>query len=222
MIPKTWTPHELRRALRLYLILGPEDTDDPLSLVQQAIAGGVTFVQWRDKNSIGSKGDVQAMCRVCHNAQVPFLINDDVALAKAVGADGVHLGQNDMPTAQARAVLGDRTVIGLSVGSDGEAAKYEPKVVDYVGVGPLFATTTKVDAGKPLGWSNACALLVGHRLKPAVFIGGISPQSLSTVKNQKVPEELAGFAVVSTVTKAKDPQTACNQLLDSMPLLLEI
>jgi len=222
MMLKTWSPRNLRQALRLYLVVGPNDTNEVSTLLKQAIAGGVTLVQWRDKKGIASKSDVLALRRFCYGAQVPFLINDDVALASAVSADGVHLGQDDMPTVEARAILGDRALIGLSVGSDREAAHYDSNVVDYVGVGPLFTTKTKLDAGRALGWSNASALLVRHKLKPCVLIGGISPQSLKTLQDKKIPKELAGFAVVSAVTKAKNPRVVCQQLLDSMPLLPKV
>ena len=110
------------------------------------------MVQWRDKYAEASQQTVMAVQGLCRAAGVPFLVNDDVTLAKAIGADGVHLGQDDMDPHSARAILGDQALLGLSVGSDGEAKRYDPQVVDYVGVGPLFATSTKGDAGAALGW----------------------------------------------------------------------
>ena len=128
------------------------------------------MVQWRDKNAEASQQTVMAVQGLCRAAGVPFLVNDDVTLAKAIGADGVHLGQDDMDPHSARAILGDQALLGSSVGSDGEAKRYDPQVVDYVGVGPLFATSTKGDVGEALGWGEALALIERQCLNPAVLI----------------------------------------------------
>ena len=100
------------------------------------------MVQWRDKHTKTSQQTVMAVRGLCRAAGVPFLVNDDVALAKAIGADGVHLGHDDMDPHNARAILGEQALVGLSVGSDEEAKRYDPQMVDYVGVGPVFPTAT--------------------------------------------------------------------------------
>ena len=209
----------LRAALRLYLVVGPQDSDDVTTVVAQAVAGGVTMVQWRDKYAEVSQQTVMAVQGLCRAAGVPFLVNDDVTLAKAIGADGVHLGQDDMDPHSARAILGDQALLGLSVGSDDEAKRYDPQVVDYVGVGPLFATSTKGDAGEALGWGEALALIERQRLNPAVLIGGISCERLDSLPPGPIPAGLAGVAVVSAIAKAEDPEKAARQLLQKMPLL---
>jgi len=219
LIRRRLTDQSLRAALRLYLVVGPQDNQDVAALVAAAIAGGVTMVQWRDKQMTSSQAAVMAVRDVCRSAGIPFLVNDNVALAAKIGADGVHLGQDDMMPSQARAILGDQALIGLSVGSDEEAARYSSDVVDYVGVGPLFATSTKKDAGDALGWKKAIALIDRQDLNPAVLIGGISSQKLATLPKDPLPYGLAGFAVVSAITQSIDPENAASELLRKMPLL---
>lgn len=209
----------LRAALRLYLVVGPQDSHDVAAVVAQAIAGGVTMVQWRDKHAKTSQQTVMAVQGLCRAAGVPFLVNDDVALAKAIGADGVHLGQDDLDPLSARVILGEQALVGLSVGSDEEAKRYDPQVVDYVGVGPLFPTATKGDAGEALGWDQALALIERQRLNPAVLIGGISSERLDSLPPGPVPTGLAGVAVVSAIAKASDPEKAAHELLQKMLLL---
>ena len=209
----------LRAALRLYLVVGPQDSHDVGAVVARAIAGGVTMVQWRDKHTKTSQQTVMAVRGLCRAAGVPFLVNDDVALAKAIGADGVHLGQDDMDPHNARAILGEQALVGLSVGSDEEAKRYDPQMVDYVGVGPVFPTATKGDAGEALGWHQALALIARQRFNPAVLIGGISSERLDSLPPGPVPTGLAGVAVVSAIAKAADPEKAAHELLQKMPLL---
>ena len=209
----------LRAALRLYLVVGPQDSHDVGAVVARAIAGGVTMVQWRDKHTKTSQQTVMAVQGLCRAAGVPFLVNDDVALAKAIGADGVHLGQDDMDPHNARAILGEQALVGLSVGSDEEAKRYDPQMVDYVGVGPVFPTATKGDAGEALGWHQALALIARQRFNPAVLIGGISSERLDSLPPGPVPTGLAGVAVVSAIAKAADPEKAAHELLQKMPLL---
>ena len=209
----------LRAALRLYLVVGPQDSHDVGAVVARAIAGGVTMVQWRDKHTKTSQQTVMAVQGLCRAAGVPFLVNDDVALAKAISADGVHLGQDDMDPHNARAILGEQALVGLSVGSDEEAKRYDPQMVDYVGVGPVFPTATKGDAGEALGWHQALALIARQRFNPAVLIGGISSERLDSLPPGPVPTGLAGVAVVSAIAKAADPEKAAHELLQKMPLL---
>ena len=219
MTRRRLTGSSLRAALRLYLVVGPQDSRDVADVVRQAIIGGVTMVQWRDKQSKNSSQTIAAVQDLCRAAGVPFLVNDDVALAAAIRADGVHLGQEDMDPHRARAILGEHALIGLSVGSDEEAKRYDPSVVDYVGVGPLFPTVTKGDAGDAIGWEKAVALIERQRLNPTVLIGGISSKGLNGLPDGSVPDALAGFAVVSAIAKAVDPEKAAYELLQKMPLL---
>ncbi len=141
--------------------------------VQQAVAAGVQVVQYRDKcvptrTLVEEARRLRELCR-----DVLFLVNDRVDVAMAAAADGVHLGQDDLPFAAARRLLGKKKVIGLTVRSLSEALEAQELGADYLGVSPIFATSTKADAGAPAG----LALLQEIRQRvslPLVAIGGIT------------------------------------------------
>lgn len=161
-------------------------TDTDLSLagnvndVQQAIAAGVEVVQYRRKAGSTKElfAEASALRQLSRNAL--FLINDRVDIALAVDADGVHLGQDDMPIGPARKLLGEKKIIGLTVHSVGEALEASALGADYLGVSPIFSTNTKTDAGPPAGIE-----LIRHIKKavhlPIVAIGGINLANASHV-----------------------------------------
>lgn len=198
--------------LSLYLVLGAADCDDPLHVVEAAIAGGVTVVQWREKTQI----DIQlarGVMELCHTRRVPFILNDDVALAQQLGADGVHLGQDDMAPNLARDILGPEAIIGLSVGGEHELARLDPSCVDYVGVGPVYATRTKGDAGEALGLDTALEFVEQHIALPSVLIGGINTQRLTAdTAVERLRGSGCGIAVVSAITSAASPALAAKNL----------
>lgn len=213
-------------ALRLYLVFGPQDLaadQNALDLLEQAVAGGVTCVQWRDKSETADaplpvrREAVQRLHQRAKALNVPFLINDDVELARALNADGVHLGQDDMDPLEARQYLGSDAVIGWSVGTAQERARLDKltmsnnTVVDYIGVGPAFPTGTKSDAGTALGAAGIAAIIDGVSL-PAVAIGGINEKNCNLLKTT----EVVGFAVVSAITSQSDPKHAARQLLKAI------
>lgn len=213
-------------ALRLYLVFGPQDLaaeQSALDLLEQAIAGGVTCVQWRDKSEIADAplpvrlAAVQPLHHRAKALKVPFLINDDVELALALDADGVHLGQDDMDPAKARQRLGAGAIIGWSVGTAQERARLDKllisdsEAVDYIGVGPAFPTGTKADAGAALGAAGIATIIDGVSL-PTVAIGGINKNNCALLKTTKI----VGIAVVSAITGQTDPKHAARQLLNAM------
>ncbi|MGA0236584.1 MAG: thiamine phosphate synthase, partial [Alphaproteobacteria bacterium] len=178
-------------ALRLYLVFGPQDLaadQSALDLLEEAVAGGVTCIQWRDKSEIAQaplprrQEAVEPLYQRAKALKVPFLVNDDVELAQALRADGVHLGQDDMDPSLARQLLGADAIIGWSVGTAVERARLDdlliegPHVIDYIGVGPAFPTGTKSDAGDALGATGIAAIIDGISL-PAVAIGGINEKN---------------------------------------------
>jgi len=220
-------------ALRLYLVFGPQDLaadQSALDLLEEAVAGGVTCVQWRDKSNNTAQAPlptrqkaVQPLYQRAKALKVPFLVNDDVELALALRADGVHLGQDDMDPAQARQLLGADAIIGWSVGTAVERARLDdlligdPHVIDYIGVGPAFPTGTKTDAGDALGASGIAAIIDGISL-PAVAIGGISEKNCTLLCSAKI----AGIAVVSAITRQSDPKAAAQQLLNAINRTISI
>lgn len=197
--------------LTLYLVTDPALVGDrPLeTVVAAAVDGGVTLVQLRDKTAeTGALIETaRRLLRVVRPRGVPLLINDRVDVALAVAADGVHLGQSDMPAAIARRLLGDDAIIGVSVSGEADMAGVDPGIVNYLGVGPVFATSTKGDAAEPMTDEAIRRVLAQTRLR-TVGIGGI------TTANAGRPKALGlgGIAVVSAICAAPDPRAAARAL----------
>lgn len=177
--------------------------------VLAAVRGGVTAVQLRDKQA--SDAELVALARALRGALagtgVPLLVNDRVEVARAAGADGVHVGQSDTAAAQARAALGPEAIVGLSVETVEHARALDPAVVDYVGAGPVFATPTKLDHAAPLGFDGLAALCAASPV-PAVAIGGVKAEHAGRV----LAAGARGLAVVSAICAAPDPEAAARSL----------
>lgn len=197
--------------LALMLVTDPAMTA-ARGLVETVLAaaeGGATMVQLRDKAApddalIGIARELKS--RLAPRG-VPLIVNDRVRVARAAQADGVHLGQSDGDPLAARAALGPDALIGLSVGSAADIATVDPKVVDYVGLGPVFATPTKPDAGEPLGIDGVRRLRPLLPL-PVVAIGGIGEAGAAAV----IAAGADGVAVVSAICAAPDPRAAAAAL----------
>ncbi|HWR04235.1 MAG TPA: thiamine phosphate synthase [Humidesulfovibrio sp.] len=194
------------------LCLGRALTD----VVAQAVAGGVSVVQLREK-----KADTRdfvalgrALLALLGPLGVPLIINDRLDVALAIGAQGAHVGQSDMPAQDARAILGPTAILGLSVETMDqlrEAENLPPGLVDYYGLSPIFHTPTKTDAGP--GWGlaglgQARAEVDAGTKRPLVAIGGIGPANAAGVLRCGAQ----GLAVVSAICSAPDPQAASREL----------
>jgi thiamine-phosphate pyrophosphorylase len=179
-------------------------------LVDEAVEGGATVVQLRAKGL--PKTDVIALAgeiaRRLRPREVPLLVNDHPDVAKACGAAGVHLGQDDMPVPFARRLLGPEAVIGVSVNTAEEARRAELEGADYVGAGPAYATSTKETALAVLG-ADGLGLIKRATALPIVAIGGIVPANAGELARAGV----AGIAVVSAILGAPDPRRAAAELL---------
>ncbi len=167
--------------------------------VKSAIAAGVEVVQYRNKSLSTKMMFEQALIlrKLCR--KITFLINDHVDLALAVGADGVHLGQDDLSFKAARELLGKNKIIGLTVHSLSQAQDAEKIGANYLGVSPIFGTKTKSDAGKPVG----CALIKSIKQKvslPIIAIGGINLSNAREV----ISAGADGLAVISAVITKPD------------------
>ena len=182
-------------------------------VVSAAIDGGVTLVQLRDKNidarpmlALGRR-----LLELLRPAGIGLIVNDRIDVALALDAEGVHIGQQDMPYAEARRQLGPKKIIGVSVGSEAEARQAAGWDVDYVGVGPVYPTATKPDAGMALGADEAARLarISGHR---AVAIGGIDVTNAAAL----YAAGLEGVAVISAICAAPDPGAATRSLVRVM------
>ncbi len=197
--------------LGLYLVVGPDVTGGrPVrDVVLAAVAGGVTAVQLRQKE--GRTRDfvdrARALLPDLRARGVPLIVNDRVDVAMAVGADGVHVGQEDMEPADVRRVVGDGMLVGLSITTVDEARAADPALVDYAGVGPVFATPSKADAAPAMGLDGtreACRLL----RMPAVAIGGINARNAADV----LATGAVGVSVISAICGAADPRVAAAEL----------
>ncbi|SAK64465.1 thiamine-phosphate pyrophosphorylase [Caballeronia fortuita] len=200
--------------LSLYLVLDPVQCgghDAAIRVARAALEGGATIVQlrapeWHKRAWFDLARELLPVTRA-HG--VPFVINDHVDVALAVGADGVHIGQRDLPADVARRLLGPDALIGLSVSTSDEtaAAGRLAGVIDYLGAGPVYATPTKTDASAPCGIDGLAGLCAAARL-PTVAIGGIQAHNAADVMRAKP----AGLAVVSAICKAADPRAAAASL----------
>lgn len=176
--------------------------------VSIALAAGATIIQYRNKQF--SLQDYEALLDIrsaCRKNHTPLLINDDVLLAKAVDADGVHLGQGDDAPQLARQILGSRALIGLSVSSVGEVQKSDLDGCDYLGCGPVFPTDTKPDA-QPACLLSGLKQVVKKALLPVVAIGGISAENARACLDQGA----AGVAVISAISRSSNPEQAARRL----------
>ncbi|MFT3828711.1 MAG: thiamine phosphate synthase [Opitutaceae bacterium] len=196
--------------LSLYLVTDPEMTARRglLETVREAVAGGATMVQLRDKNAparaLAEIG--RALLTLLRPHAVPLLVNDRVDVAHAIGADGVHVGQDDLSPAAARAILGPQAIIGLSITKADELGTVD-ETVDYVGLGPLFPTGTKSDAAPALG--EAAFSAIRRQLAcPAAAIGGINRSNLA----RTIAAGADGVALVSALCAAPDPRAAAREL----------
>lgn len=176
-----------------------------VEVVSEAIAGGVTCVQLREKNC-STRQFVEeglALQKILIPKDIPLIINDRVDIAMVVGASGVHLGQDDMEIADARRILGPDSIIGISVESISDAREAAAAGADYLGVSPVFATPTKTDTAPPLGLEGLKAIRLEVDL-PLVAIGGIKSDNCASV----IAAGADGLAVVSALVSAPSPRKA--------------
>jgi thiamine-phosphate pyrophosphorylase len=196
-------------------------TDDRLALdalldaTRRAIEGGVRLVQYRDKSSMQRQFLDQAsrLQELCAQNDVAFVINDRTDVAAILKADGLHLGQDDLPPALARTLVGHDTAIGLSISYVPEAEEAAREgVVDYIGCGAVFSTATKPDA--EFGGPELLRAVRGILTVPMLGIGGI------TAENLAVPLQAGadGVALVSAVYRSAEPGASARQVLDAIRL----
>ncbi len=197
--------------LSLYLVTdeGLAGGRDLAALVAAAIDGGVTCVQVRDKGGATRAlfERVRAVRAVCRARGVPLLVNDRLDVALAADADGVHLGQDDLPAAQARRLLGPQRILGVTAGDPAAAGRAERDGADYIGSAAVYPTRTKPDAGPAIGLDALAAIVRAVRI-PVIGIGGIDRASAAAV----IGAGAAGIAVVSAIVGAGDPRAAAAEL----------
>ncbi|ROQ93570.1 thiamine phosphate synthase [Desulfosoma caldarium] len=179
------------------------------AVVESALRGGATVLQYREKkkSTRAMVDEAMALAALCRTYHVPLLINDRIDVALAVDADGVHLGQDDMPLRLARRLLGPHRLIGLTVHHREEIEKAQQDGADYISLAPVFATPTKPDHQTPMGVDGLRRLMTWVRC-PAVAIGGINAHNIRDVLQTGVN----GVCVVSAILGQDDPERAARTL----------
>lgn len=182
---------------------------DVADVVSAAARGGATMIQLRNKN--GEARDFLDQAKVCQavlkDFKIPFIVNDRVDIALAVDADGVHLGQDDMPPAEARKILGPNKIIGQTAFTLQHFQKIDPAVVDYAGTGPFYETQTK--PGKPVLGAERFRNLIALSPVPVVGIGGITPENCVHV----IASGANGIAMMRSVSENPDPEYATREFV---------
>ena len=201
------------KTARLYLVTSP--SENLVAIVEASLKGGLTLVQYRDKNTddLIRFQNAQKLCQLCHDYGALFLVNDRVDLALAVNADGIHLGQQDLPIAIARQILGPNRIIGRSTTNPQEMAKAIAEGADYIGVGPVYETPTKV--GKAAAGLSYVSYATKNATVPWFAIGGIDQTNLGDVLKAGAKQ----VAVVRVIMQSPDPTEATQDLLVQLQAL---
>ena len=209
-----WTRDDIRRSMLVYAVTDRAWLNGRTlaACVQQAIDGGATFVQLREKEA--SHDEIVALANellpICRKAGVPFVIDDEVEIALEVGADGVHVGQEDMACERARAMLGPDAIVGVSAQTVEQALAAQAAGADYLGVGALIPTPTKPDAVDVT--FDQLREICGAVDIPVVGIGGLNARTVDQLAGSGVD----GAAVVSAIFAAEDCEVAARELHDLM------
>lgn len=203
--------------LSLYLVLDAAQcgTRGVLATAKAALKGGVTMLQLRGDRAHLRQflADALTLQDMARDHGIPFIVNDHLDIALAAKADGIHVGQQDLPAPLARRLLGEGTIIGLSVTRAADLLSIDSAIIDYVGLGPVFPTKTKIDAAPALG-IDGFRDLRGQIDLPVVAIGGLNHGNIGTV----MAAGADGVAVVSAICGAPDPEQASRDL---RPLVVE-
>ena len=203
---------ELEKSLLLYAVTDRTWTGEKslYEQVEQTLKGGTTFVQLREKklsyeDFLQEGKEIQKLCK---EYDVPFVINDNVELAKELDADGVHIGQDDMTISDARKIIGNDKILGVSVQTVEDAIFAEKEGADYLGVGAVFYTSTKHDA-VDVSYQMLKEICAAVKI-PVVAIGGINKNNILDLQNSGI----CGVAVVSAIFAEKDIFGATKNLLE--------
>ena len=207
----------VREMLKVYFIAGSVNgKKDLVSIVEEAIDGGVTLFQYREKGNGALTGDAKyemakRVQELCKRKNIPFIVNDDVDLALELDADGVHIGQDDEAAASVREKIGDK-ILGISVHTLEQAQKAAAQGADYFGVGPIFSTQSKEDARDAQG-TALIELFKNHKIEtPIVAIGGITAENTPPI----IKAGADGVSVISAISQADSVYEAAKKLKEAV------
>ena len=199
-------------SLKLYLITDSEILKgrDFYKCIEEALKGGVTMLQLREKNASGKEFLEKAikLRELTKKYNVKFIINDRVDIAMLCDADGVHVGQSDIGAKEVRKLIGEDKIIGVSARTVEEAMKAKEDGADYLGVGDMFGTTTKLDA-KSVSIDTLKAIKLESKM-PIVAIGGLKLTNINKLKETNID----GYAVISAILNKKDIKLECEKWIN--------
>lgn len=212
-----------KQTVNLYFIMGTVNLAgrDPLHVLEEALKGGITSFQLREKGPGALTGEelkafAKACQQLCEQYSVPFIVNDDIGLAIEIGADGIHIGQEDGYISAVRDKVGPDMLIGVSTHNVTEAIAAADAGADYIGLGPVYETQTKMDTQPVIGIETireVASLLPGL---PIVAIGGISERRAGAI----IKAGASGVAVISAISGEEDPGEAASRLKGAVLLSL--
>ena len=203
-----------KELLKLYFICGTTTCQgkDLYTVVEEALKGGITLFQFREKGEGALKGIEKVELAIklqdlCKKYNVPFIVNDDIDLAMEIDADGVHVGQDDLGVDEIRKLMPDK-IIGLSIKNEEEFQQSKVEYVDYVGVGPVFDTQLKDDAGGAIGYEGLKLMRKLLPQMPLVAIGGIQTQHIKDI--MKI--NMDGVSIISAISYAKNIEKTVREM----------
>ena len=205
-----------KELLKLYFICGTTTClgKDLYTVVEDALKGGITLFQFREKGkgALEGKEKVELAVKIqdlCKKYNVPFIVNDDIELALEIDADGVHVGQDDLGVDEIRKLMPNK-IIGLSIGNEEELKQSKVEYVDYVGVGPVYVTQSKDDAGGAIGYEGLELMRRFLPQMPLVAIGGIQTQHIKDVMKTNVD----GVSIISAISYSDNIEKTVREMIE--------
>ena len=203
-----------KELLKLYFICGTTTClgKDLYTVVEDALKGGITLFQFREKGKDALEGKEKLelaikLQNLCKKYNVPFIVNDDIELALEIDADGVHVGQDDLGVDEIRKLMPNK-IIGLSIGNEEELKQSKVEYVDYVGVGPVYVTQSKDDAGGAIGYEGLELMRRFLPQMPLVAIGGIQTQHIKDVMKTNVD----GVSIISAISYSDNIEKTVREM----------
>ena len=205
-----------KELLKLYFICGTTTClgKDLYTVVEDALKGGITLFQFREKGEGALEGREKVELAIklqdlCKKYNVPFIVNDDIELALEIDADGVHVGQDDLGVDEIRKLMPNK-IIGLSIGNEEELKQSKVEYVDYVGVGPVYVTQSKDDAGGAIGYEGLELMRRFLPQMPLVAIGGIQTQHIKDVMKTNVD----GVSIISAISYSDNIEKTVREMIE--------
>ena len=205
-----------KELLKLYFICGTTTClgKDLYTVVEDALKGGITLFQFREKGegALEGKDKVELAIKLqdlCKKYNVPFIVNDDIELALEIDADGVHVGQDDLGVDEIRKLMPNK-IIGLSIGNEEELKQSKVEYVDYVGVGPVYVTQSKDDAGGAIGYEGLELMRRFLPQMPLVAIGGIQTQHIKDIMKTDVD----GVSIISAISYSDNIEKTVREMIE--------